>query len=242
MNRLQSNLRLAALLSLYLVSVAAFLPTVVRAQDAVESIDARLATADPAIGKTIFTQCAICHVSAPGAQITIGPNLWNVVGRAIASQSGFDYSDSLKQIGGSWDYEKLNVYLTNPKLLAPEGRMPFPGIKSIDERASVIAYLRTLSDDPVALPSVAAASTATASAGDDPEKWQGLPAGTGREDVFYRCKACHSLMIVKQQGLDRDSWDELLVWMVDENGMPPINDEAARNRVLDYLSTHYGRD
>ena len=242
MNRLQTELNLAALLCFFLLFIAIVSPVAVRAQDAVESIDARLATADPAIGKTIFTQCAVCHVSAPGAQTTIGPNLWNVVGRPIASQAGFDYSDSLKQIGGNWDYDKLNVYLTNPKVLAPEGRMPFPGIKSADERASVIAYLRTLSDNPVALPSVAANETANAGAEDDPEKWQGLPAGTGREDVFYRCKACHSLMIVKQQGLDRDSWDELLVWMVDENGMPPIEDEAARNRVLDYLSTHYGRE
>ena len=244
MNRLESKLKLSltVLLALVFVAVAGLLPIAVRAQESVEAIDARLATADAAVGKTIFTQCAVCHVSAPEAQTTIGPNLWNVVGRPIASQSGFDYSDSLKQIGGNWDYDKLNVYLTNPKLLAPEGRMPFPGIKSVDERASVIAYLRTLSDNPVALPSVAPTETAKATVEDDPEKWQGLPAGAGREDVFYRCKACHSLMIVKQQGLDRDSWDELLVWMVDENGMPPIKDDATRNRVLDYLSTHYGRD
>ena len=162
--------------------------------------------------------------------------------RTIASQSGYEYSESLRQVGGKWDFEKLNVYLTNPKLLAPEGSMPFPGIKSVDERAHLIAYLSTLSDDPVALPAAVSSDSTVASADEDPEKWQGLPAGPGREDVFFRCKACHSLMIVKQQGLSRASWEESLVWMVEEQGMPPFEDEATRNRVLDYLSTHYGRD
>lgn len=126
--------------------------------------------------------------------------------------------------------------------------MPFPGIKSADERAHLIAYLRTLSDHPVALPE-APDNQATrlvdesgfgGDTGDDSAKWQGLPAGPGREDVFYRCKACHSLMIVKQQGLSRPAWDESLEWMVEEQGMPPIEDESTRARILDYLSAHFG--
>jgi cytochrome c len=242
MTRLRSGSFLTALLTSSLVLFTGLLPAAARAQAPAESIEPLLAAAKPELGKTIFAQCAVCHVASAGAQATIGPNLWNVVGRPVASQTGYDYSDSLRRIGGNWDFEKLSVYLTDPKSLAPEGRMPFPGIKSINERANLIAYLRTLSDDPVALPASAAGASSVASSEDDPEKWQGLPAGSGREDVFYRCKACHSLMIVKQQGLDRDSWDELLVWMVDENGMPPIDDEATRNRVLDYLTTHYGRD
>jgi cytochrome c len=49
-------------------------------------------------------------------------------------------------------------------------------------------------------------------------------------------------MIVKQQGLSRSAWDESLTWMVEEQGMTPIEDTATRNRLLDYLSTHFGRD
>ena len=75
----------------------------------------------------------------------------------------------------------------------------------------------------------------------DEEDWQGLPAGLGREEVFYQCQACHSLAIVKQQGLDRESWDESLVWMVEEQEMEPLDPED-RNLVLDYLATHFGRD
>ena len=62
-----------------------------------------------------------------------------------------------------------------------------------------------------------------------------------REEVFYACQACHSLAIVKQQGLNRDSWDESLVDMVEEREMDPLDPED-RNLILDYLTTHYGRD
>lgn len=69
----------------------------------------------------------------------------------------------------------------------------------------------------------------------------GLPEGPGREMVFGLCQACHSLAIVKQQGLDRESWDETLVWMVEEQGMPQL-DPKNRKLILDYLTTHYGRN
>ena len=222
--------------------VFAGLYSVARAQPTVEPIEGRLASADVAAGKNVFLQCAACHVASPDAVVTIGPNLWNVVGRTVASEPSFEYSESLEQVGGKWDFERLNVYLFDPKLLAPEGRMPFPGVKSTDERTQLIAYLRTLSDKPVTLPAAASdAASASVASVDDPQKWQGLPPGPGREDVFYRCKACHSLMIVKQQGLDREAWDESLEWMVEEQGMTPIEDAAIRARVLDYLSTHFGR-
>lgn len=214
-----------------------------QARPEVETIKDRLAIADAAAGKNVFLQCAACHVAKPAAESTIGPNLWNVVGRAVAAEPGFEYSESLKRAGGEWDFARLNIYLFDPKLLAPEGRMPFPGIKSTDERAQLIAYLRTLSDDPVALPAAPESeATSAVSTADNVEKWQGLPPGPGREDVFYRCKACHSLMIVKQQGLDRPGWEESLEWMVEEQGMTPIEDVATRDRVLDYLSTHFGRN
>lgn len=228
-----------ATLPLCLFVLGGWLATVAGAEPTVEPISGMLAPADAAVGEKVFAQCAACHVAKPGANVTIGPNLWDVVGRPVAAQTGYDYSESLKQVSGKWDFERLNVYLFDPKLLAPEGRMPFPGIKSTIERAHLIAYLRTLSDDPVALPEAGASA---ASAGEDPQQWQGLPPGPGREDVFYRCKACHSLMIVKQQGLSRAAWDESLEWMVEEQGMTPIEDAATRNRVLDYLATHFGLD
>ncbi len=79
----------------------------------------------------------------------------------------------------------------------------------------------------------------SANFGVDEEDWQGLPPGRGREQVFYLCQACHSLAIVKQQGLSRDSWDESLVWMVEEQDMPKP-DPADRKLMLDYLSENLG--
>jgi len=77
--------------------------------------------------------------------------------------------------------------------------------------------------------------------GVDKEDWAGLPPGEGREDIFYTCQACHSLKTVLQQRLSRDVWDETLVWMIEEQGMPqPEPDEYAR--LLEYLGTYLAPD
>ena len=89
-------------------------------------------------------------------------------------------------------------------------------------------------------PVVPAAERAGSGAGEAVE-FGGLLEGPGREEVFYACQACHSLAIVKQQGLDRDSWDESLVMMVKEREMDPLEPED-RKLILDYLTTYYGRD
>ena len=206
-------------------------------------ITPRLAHADATTGEKVFLQCSACHVSSPGEASTIGPNLWNLLGREVASLKTYAYSDSLKQVGGRWDFELLNRYLFDPKLLAPEGRMPFAGIKNDAERAHLIAYLRSLSDEPLPLPAPGAVAVQLDTlAKDDPDRWDGLPPGTGREEVYYQCRPCHSLMIVKQQGLSRSAWDETLNWMVAEQGMRPIADAAVRERLLVYLSTHFGSE
>jgi cytochrome c len=77
--------------------------------------------------------------------------------------------------------------------------------------------------------------------GEDEEDWDGLPPGPGREEVYYLCQPCHSLALVKQQGLSRQMWDTSLDWMVEEQGMPEPDPEE-RRLLLDYLSTWYGPD
>ena len=73
--------------------------------------------------------------------------------------------------------------------------------------------------------------------GVDTEDYAGLPPGPGREEVFYTCQACHSLMLVLQQRLSREDWDETLVWMVKEQDMPQPDPEE-RKIILDYLGTY----
>ena len=73
------------------------------------------------------------------------------------------------------------------------------------------------------------------------DEWLGLPEGKGREEVFNTCQACHSLKTVKQQGLNRESWKETLIWMIDEQEMEKPEDEEW-TLMLDYLATYYGQD
>ncbi len=75
-----------------------------------------------------------------------------MVGRKVASFPGFDYSDSLKKLGGDWTYEKLNKWITDPKAVAPDTKMIFPGEKNPHKRADILAFLQTLSDKPVPFP------------------------------------------------------------------------------------------
>jgi len=210
-------------------------------------ISSYLASADPVKGERRFLQCKACHVSKPGATYTVGPNLWGVVGRPVASQADFPYSDGLRAVGGTWDYDILSQYLRDPRAMVPDTGMVFAGIERAQERADLIAYLRTLSDKPVALPPSssdeagrAREEQSAAPKGGQEQDWQGLPPGPGREEVFYSCNACHSLMLVTQQGMSRDRWDETLEWMVEEQGMAEIEDAVTRDLILDYLSTHFG--
>lgn len=83
---------------------------------------------------------------------------------------------------------------------------------------------------------LAALAAGGAAAQDD---FEGLPPGPGQEDVYYACNACHSLAIVKQQRLPRERWAYLMDWMVDEQGMEPMEPDEL-TRVVDYLAQHYG--
>jgi cytochrome c len=67
----------------------------------------------------------------------------------------------------------------------------------------------------------------------------GLVEGPGQEDVFYNCGTCHSLRTVTNQRLQRWRWDQLLTWMVDEQGMAELDPET-RASILEYLVAHYG--
>ncbi len=73
------------------------------------------------------------------------------------------------------------------------------------------------------------------------DSFGGLPVGPGQEDTYYACDQCHSIRLVLQQRLDRDSWDETLDWMVEEQGMTEPEPDL-RALLLNYLSTYLGRD
>jgi cytochrome c len=117
-----------------------------------DGIGALLAHADVDAGAKDARKCGACHSFEEGGAAKIGPPLWGVVGRDIASVDGFSYSDALVQKDGAWDYQKLDAFLTQPREWAPGTKMAFAGLKKPEERADVILYLRSLSNDPAPLP------------------------------------------------------------------------------------------
>ncbi len=126
-----------------------------------ESAVPLLASANIENGEAQEKKCLACHTKEKGGANKTGPNLFGVVDRPIASHEGFAYSAAMKDFsqGGSvkWDYEHLDKFLTSPKGLVKGTAMGFAGIKKTQDRADLIAYLRTLADTPVPLPAAGAA-------------------------------------------------------------------------------------
>jgi cytochrome c len=130
------------------------------AADAGPSVIELLASADPSAGESVFRRCASCHTVEEGGANRVGPNLWDIVNRPVASKEGFSYSAGMRAYaegGTQWEYENLIAFLHDPRGYVSGTTMAFAGIRNPQEEANLIAYLRTLSDDPAPLPEVAAA-------------------------------------------------------------------------------------
>jgi cytochrome c len=189
-----------------------------------------LAKADPKKGAQVAKICETCHNFQKGQGAKIGPDLWDVVGRPVASFPGFAYSDSIKKIGGDWTYEKLNKWIEDPRAMAADTKMTFPGEKDAEKRAEVLAFLQTLSDKPVPFPKPSAAAAAPAAAAPavaaapKPEaapaaatapkpEGESLPAllahgdaAKGKQDAVI-CGACHNFQKGQGAKIGPDLWD-----------------------------------
>lgn len=131
-----------------------------------DPILALIATADAAKGEKIAKACAACHTFTKGGPNGVGPNLYGVVGGPKDHIAGFAYSGALLETGGTtWTYAELNKFLWKPKAYAPATKMSFAGVKKPEDRAALIAWLRSQADAPKPLPSDAEIAAETAELG-----------------------------------------------------------------------------
>lgn len=122
------------------------------AADAGPSLAVLLAAGDASKGARVFKKCATCHTVDNGGANKTGPNLHNIIGRAIGSHAGFGYSDALSTHGGDWTYELLDAYFAKPAKAIPGNKMSFAGLRKAEDRANLIAYLRENTENAPALP------------------------------------------------------------------------------------------
>ncbi len=142
----------------------------------VEPIAVRLASANVEKGQGGTKACQACHSFEKGGPNKVGPDLWEIVERPKGGHGGFDYSASLKEKGGTWTYDDLDHFLASPKGFIKGTKMAFAGIASPQDRANVIAYLRTLADSPKPLPAAEKADAKPAEGGKAEAKPADKPA------------------------------------------------------------------
>ncbi len=177
------------------------------AADEAPSIILLMVNADPAAGEKVARKCASCHSFNDGGANKVGPNLWNIVGAPIAEVEGYSYSDSLAELGGDWTYDRLNQFLAQPKLFAPGTKMGFAGLKKVEDRVNLIAWLRQQSLAPATLPAeettaeAETVATEEAPAAEEAAATDGAPlvalfAGADSAagaKLARKCTSCHNI-------------------------------------------------
>ncbi len=114
-----------------------------------------LAGADISAGERVARRCASCHTFEEGGADGTGPHLWGVIGRDVAEVDGFNYSQAMREYaegGTEWMYQNMYSYLESPRNYVPGTAMSFAGLRDQTDRINIIAYMRSLSNNPEPLP------------------------------------------------------------------------------------------
>lgn len=154
----------------------------------------RVAAADPAAGAAEGAVCAACHTIEEGAGPLIGPNLYGILGAAVARSAGFNYSPGMVALGAAgatWTVERLDAFLANPDAAVPGTRMTLSGIEDPAERANLIAWLRTLAAEPIEIAVEGAATIGRRLPGLQPVAYAEEQISFGRDTYNRFCSRCH---------------------------------------------------
>ena len=116
------------------------------------NISELLALGNLAHGEKVFKKCSACHMIASGGKNMIGPNLWGIIGRTAGSAADYKYSKAMVAYAKQWNFEEMNSYLIKPQAYIRGTKMAFAGLRKEKDRASVILYLNSKSDNPKTLP------------------------------------------------------------------------------------------
>lgn len=127
-------------------------------------------------GERTAAQCRACHTFEAGGANGIGPNLHDAFGRAVASHGGFAYSEAMAAHGGAWDYLALNDFLRSPAQNVRGTKMAFAGLRNDQDRVAMIAYLRSISPNNVALPAPLPEAAPATAEGAAPAEGEAAPA------------------------------------------------------------------
>lgn len=137
------------------------------------SVSAAFAGGDPAKGKRVAKKCTACHTLDKGGKNLLGPNLYGIVNQPAAAVPGYRYSKAMESSGVVWTEPALSAFFAKPKKFMKGTKMSFRGIKSAQQRADLIAYLKTFAD-----------ATSVAVSQGDPAK--------GKIAAVEHCAVCHS--------------------------------------------------
>ena len=124
-------------------------------------------------GRLVFRKCSACH-SLEAGKNSLGPSLADIVGKKAGTVAGYNYSSAIRNSNLTWDAATLDAYLTDPQKVVPGNKMPFPGLKTENERRAIIAYLS--GGAAAAAPAQAAAKPAASPSAAAPAAKQTAPA------------------------------------------------------------------
>jgi nitrite reductase (NO-forming) len=145
------------------------------------------ADGDAATGRQVYRKCQACHSLEPGKN-ALGPSLAGIVGKKSGEVPNYNYSPAMKASNIVWDAATLDAYLLDPQKLIPQNKMPFPGLKTANERKDVIAYM-IAGTSPATTPAAAQRAQSPAAAAAQPAAPAGQPSVAYVPDARYTLRS-----------------------------------------------------